>query len=101
LKDAGDSITHQMKGKIPLLSKRFRRPLDYSPFGNISEDKVWSRLYSYRSCLAHGGVADFKRGDLTLLKSQGHAIAFLRQAVRSLVRHSFKEPQLLRDLKAV
>jgi hypothetical protein len=100
LKDLGDSLTRQMKGKLPLLSKRFRKPLNYSAFANMSEDKVWARLYTCRSCLAHGGVADFKSGDFAALKSQGNAVNFLRQAVRALVRHSFKEPQLYRDLKA-
>lgn len=97
--DVGDSITHQMKAKVPLLSKRFRRPLTYSEFGDLPENKVWERLYQYRSMLAHGSVVTFERGDLSALKTPGDALRFLREAVRALLRHSFKEPQLYRDLK--
>jgi hypothetical protein len=101
MKDIGDSITHQMKGKMPLLSKRFRRPLDYSRFGGIPEENVWSLLYGYRSRLAHGGEVDFRAGAFKQLVSAMHALGFLHQAARSLIRHYFKEPQLIRDLKAV
>jgi hypothetical protein len=100
LEDSGDSLTHQMRGKLPLLSKRFRRPLDYTCFGeNVQDDKIWARLYGFRSVVAHGGEPDFTRGDMALLKSRGDAVSFVRGAVRALVRHSFKEPQLYRDLK--
>ena len=100
LEDAGDSITHQMKGKVPLLAHRFRRPLDYSCFGQVPEEKVWAKLYAVRSNVAHGGTPDFSRGDLAVLKNRETATEFLRNSVRALIRHSFKEPLLYRDLKA-
>ena len=54
-----DSITHQIKHKIPLLERRFQNPIDYSCFGNASQQTLWSKLYSYRSKIAHGGEIDF------------------------------------------
>lgn len=101
LEDRGDSITHQMQSKIPLLSKRFaNRPAHEKFFGNVPEKKIWSSLYKYRSTIAHGGVADFRSGELQLLKDGGTAKAFLLEVVRKMIRHSFTEPVLFRDLRA-
>lgn len=99
LEDRGDSITHQMKSKIPLLSNRFDRPLDYSLFQDSSKEKIWSALYKYRSTLAHGGVPDFGGRELQILKSSNNAKIFLKETVKTLLRHSLKEPQLLKDLR--
>lgn len=99
LEDRGDSITHQMKSKIPLLSKRFDRQLPYRDFfGEASPEKVWNSLYSYRSAVAHGGQPDFARTH-QLLKDDNHAIKFLRITTQSLIRHAMREPELYRDLK--
>ncbi|MDR8401703.1 HEPN domain-containing protein [Paraburkholderia sp. USG1] len=100
LEDRGDSITHQMKSKIPLLSRRFDRPLPLSEyFGDASSEKIWSALYSYRSSVAHGGVPDFRK-KLQLLVSQENADKFLRVTVKSLIRHALREPDLYSDLRA-
>jgi hypothetical protein len=100
LDDRGDSITHQMRSKFPLLSHRFKRALRYEEyFSEGSESKIWGALYRYRSMLAHGGVPDFLSSELGLLKDAGTALKFLREATRSLVRHSLSEPQLYRDLR--
>lgn len=101
LEDRGDSITHQMQSKIPLLSRRFKRALDFqSFFPNGSEKKVWTAMYGYRSAVAHGGVPDFQSADLRILKDSETSLAFLRAAVRALLRHSLIEPQLYRDLRS-
>jgi hypothetical protein len=100
LEDRGDSITHQMQSKLPLLSHRFNRPLDYSCFSaTSSEKKIWQALYKYRSALAHGGAPDFQGGELQLLKDKRNAKSFLREVVKALLRHSLKEPQLYKDLR--
>lgn len=100
LEDRGDSITHQMQSKIPLLSRRFQEKLDYPfYFQDGSEKKVWSALYKYRSAMAHGGVSDFASSELRILKDANNADAFLREVVKRLLRHSLKEPQLYRDLR--
>ena len=99
LEDRGDSITHQMQSKIPLLSRRFSKALDFSSFlSNISEKKIWAALYKYRSILAHGGVPDFQN-DLNVLKDASNAKAFLKEVVKALLRHCLKEPQLYKDLR--
>lgn len=100
LEDRGDSITHQMKSKIPLLTRRFDRPLPYeSYFGAAGVDKVWSALYAYRSTVAHGGELDFKKGNLRLLTAPEHADAFLLLVVKSILRHALREPYLYRDIR--
>jgi hypothetical protein len=101
LEDRGDSITHQMQSKIPLLSKRFaHKPTPEKFFGDAPEKKIWSALYKYRSAIAHGGVANFESGELRLLKDAIIAKAFLLDIVRKMIRHSFVEPVLFRDLRA-
>lgn len=99
LEDKGDSITRQMKTKIPLLSRRFDRPLPYHEFfGNIEVTKVWGALYSYRSAVAHGGEPDFVK-DLRVLKDRKTADAFLTITVESLIRNALYEPDLYKDLR--
>lgn len=99
LEDRGDSITHQMQSKIPLLSRRFDRPLDFSTFLPCTvEKKIWAALYAYRSALAHGGLPDFNQ-KLQILKDAKNAKAFLIEVVKALLRHSLKEPQLYKDLR--
>lgn len=100
LEDRGDSITHQMQSKIPLLSRRFEKPLDYSTFFAEKPDKkIWSALYAYRSAVAHGGVPDFHSNPLQNLVDANNANEFLREVVRKLLRQALKEPQLFRDLR--
>ena len=99
LEDRGDSITHQMKSKIPLLSRRFDEPIDYSFFfSGVSVEKIWSAMYKYRSAVAHGGIPDFQ-GDLQVLKNSDHANNFLKSVVKAIIRHSIKEPYLYKDLR--
>ena len=101
LEDRGDTITHQMQSKIPLLSHRFERALDYASFfPNRTEKKIWAALYKYRSALAHGGTPDFQDADLRVLTDANNAKAFLRETVKALLRHSLKEPLLYKDLRA-
>jgi hypothetical protein len=100
LQDRGDSITHQMKSKMPLLSRRFDRPLPLSEsFGDATPENIWSALYSYRSSLAHGGIPDFGKKQ-RLLISQDNANKFLLVTVKSLIRHALREPHLYSDLRA-
>lgn len=100
LEDRGDSITHQMKSKIPLLSRRFEKPLDVNSFFcATAEERVWSALYKYRSSLAHGGLPDFQKGELKCLKDSEQAKAFLKVVVKSLIKHALHEPYLYRDLR--
>src|SRR5580658_8618233 len=57
-----DSLTHQIRTKMPMLSARFfERQLDYAgSFGNPPHETIWKALYDYRSKLAHGEQPDIK-----------------------------------------
>ena len=99
--DIGDSLTHQVRTKIPLLADRFDLPLDYSRFKeNAKPETVWARLYDLRSAIAHGGQADFS-GKLQVLRGREVALSFLRQTVKALLRGALREPQLYEKLKQV
>ncbi len=98
--ETGDSITHQLKSKIPLLSKRFTRKIDYSIFfKKANEDKIWTNLYGYRSDLAHGNRYKFSK-KFPILKDEKCVIDFLKLLTKNLLRHSIIEPRLYTDLKA-
>ncbi len=58
--DSGESLTHQIATKLPLLQKRFQRSLDHTQyFPDLREHDLWKRLYNYRSALAHGEECGF------------------------------------------
>ena len=97
---AEDSLTHQIKTKIPLLSHRFDKPLDYSTyFRPAKESKIWSSLYDCRSKIAHGKEPMLSSGR-QILKDEENVAAFLKEAVKTLLRYALHEPQLCLDLKA-
>ncbi len=95
------TLTHQLRKKIPLVTRRPQASLDYSPFGNqVNEEKVWTLLYAFRSAVAHGAEPDFANKLLLLGHSQ-RVHAFLRNATRAILRHCLREPQLVADLRTV
>lgn len=99
LTESADSITHQIKTKIPLLRKRFQRELNYDQYFNpASEETFWSRLYRYRSCIVHGEEPNFQN-DLQILKGRDNILEFLKETVKLLLLLSLKEPVLVTDLK--
>lgn len=98
-KEIGDSLCHQIATKVPLLSQRFEQPLDYSDF-NSKEGTIWTRLYDYRSKVAHGDTADFD-SKLSLLKNAAFAEMFLTKATRRLLAHALQDPALYDALKPI
>jgi hypothetical protein len=101
-KEIGDSLMHQIRTKIALLSERFVYKLDYSCFPDAKRaDRVWSTLYSFRSLVAHGGEVDFAKSNLRLLVSRENALGFLQVATRRLLRHALDEPSLVDALKPI
>jgi hypothetical protein len=96
--DRYDSITRQIKQKLALLNKRWRPPLDYSAFSGLSHDKVWLKMYAYRSAIAHGATPDFV-GELSALGKAENANILISEAVRKTVCQALEEPQLLADLR--
>ena len=98
-KHSEDSLTHQIKTKIPLLSKRFQRNLDYvGHFGEIKEEKVWNKLYGYRSRIVHGEHSNLS-GTLEVLKDRKTVNKFLKETTKLLLLLALREPTLLTDLK--
>lgn len=97
-KDPLDSITRQVKSKVALLDNRFEKHIDYSAFRGANADTVWTKMYDYRSRVAHGGAPDFS-DRLAVLRDQMTALMLLRETVKATVRHSLIEPQLLTDLR--
>lgn len=97
--DPTDSLTRQIKHKMPLVRKRFRRPIDHSAFfDGINEDKLWGKLYAFRSKIVHGEKADIS-GNLSVLKNEITVVEFLREIVKLLLIQSLLETVLLTDLK--
>lgn len=103
LEDKGDSITHQMKTKMPLLMRRFDKPMVLTTyFGETKSDKIWSQMYGYRSAIAHGGTPDFNSlKEQGYLRSAANANAFLLAVVKATIRNYLREPMLYDDLVCV
>ncbi len=98
--DRTDSVVRQITSKMCLLSKRFQRELQYdSFFPNFPEpEKVWKKLYLYRSLLAHGGDIDFQQKFSTLV-STDNIRSFLVETIKLLILYALKEPEFLADLQ--
>jgi len=96
--DTYDSITRQIKKKLALLNNRWDRRLDYTPFRGVDHERLWSRMYEYRSQLAHGGTPDFG-GKLHVLGNQGRVQELVKETVKSIIRQTLIEPRLLLDLR--
>lgn len=98
--DRTDSITRQITYKMCLLTKRFQRDLQYDLFfPNIPDpEKVWNRLYDYRSYLSHGEDIDFQQKFSTLINT-GNIRLFLIESLKLLILYALKEPEFLADLQ--
>jgi hypothetical protein len=96
--DPYDSITRQIKKKVALVDHRCTPPIDYGEFGNANRETIWSKMYEYRSGLAHGGMPNFN-ADLQVLGSHPNAMRLIKESVKAVVRQALVEPQLLADLK--
>jgi hypothetical protein len=93
-----DSISHQIKTKINLLSNRFDNEIDYSSFSKIQKDNLWKKLYDFRSRIAHGGQIDFEK-TFQVLEDAYTVQLFLEHFLKTLLRNALNEPQLYTDLK--
>lgn len=102
-KTTENSLSHQLKEKLTLLGNRFADPLvlkDHLPLTEgMDFKKVISKLYAYRSKVAHGSTLDFT-GELKVLESHKAVCRFLRAVVRKLILQAVYEPALFRDLKS-
>lgn len=102
-KTTENSLSHQLREKLALFGNRFAEPLvltEHLPqTSGMDFKKVVSRLYSYRSKVAHGSEPDFK-GELQVLEGHKTVCRFLRVVVRKLILQAVYEPALFRDLKS-
>lgn len=93
-----DSIGHQIRTKVKLLSNRFDSKIDYSIYQSVPLDTLWKKLYDYRSRIAHGGKIDFGNEFQVLISAYDTQI-FLNNFLKTLLRNALTEPQLYTDLK--
>jgi hypothetical protein len=99
LTDSADSLSHQLRTKLPLLRKRFICPLEHQNFfGEIDEENLWKKLYAYRSKIVHGEDSQLS-GELVVLGKLEPVISFLRETSKRLLQLSLSEPQFMTDLK--
>ena len=111
--DSIDTITRQLKRNLKLLSNRMEsdKNLMLDGFNGASKDKVISKLYSYRSSIAHGSSGEHELKELYQMREDSFygdvwntpehrwISWFLRKVTQRLLVHSLKEPQLITDLK--
>ncbi|HDZ21126.1 hypothetical protein LCGC14_0094290 [marine sediment metagenome] len=98
--EGSDSLTHQLKYKIPLVRRRCTRTVDNQKFfGSLNEEKLWKKLYGYRSQIVHGETGTVASGDKQILKGKDNIDCFLREIVKLLLIQALEEPVLMTDLK--
>jgi hypothetical protein len=97
--DPNESITRQIKKKVALLDNRWSPRIDYRAFSGAPPDRIWEKMYAYRSILAHGEKPDFERGNLQTLGGSAQALSLVKETVKSIARFALVDPQLLQDLK--
>ena len=96
--DPYDSITRQVKKKLVLLNSRFPESIDYASFGDANADTIWSKMYQYRSQIAHGASPTFT-GELQILQSPEQARALVIATTKAVARQALREPRLIADLR--
>jgi hypothetical protein len=64
----------------------------------MKPEKLWGKLYEYRSIVAHGSQTDFE-SNLKCLKDPATALSFITSATVSVFRQMLEEPELLADLR--
>ena len=96
--DPYDSITRQVKKKLLLLDHRWQPTIDYSPFRGTDPERLWAKMYDYRSRLAHGDEPTFT-GDLAVLGKHAKALKLIKETAKAVIRQALIEPQLMVDLR--
>jgi len=110
--DSADSITRQLKRNLLLLENRMSEPynLMLNQFNGCKADKVITKLYDYRSCVAHAEPVDTALKwlydnrpdhiDNAEFKIRNRWIGwYLRKLTQRILVHALREPRLVIDLK--
>ncbi len=99
LNETLDSLNHQIVSKMILLRKMFRRAIPFEPhFTASTEERVWKRLYAYRSHVTHGNLTDFEN-DFNDLRSHETVCRFLHDNVKELMKIALDNPSFVEDLR--
>jgi len=99
LKESIDSISHQISTKYNLLLKRFERKVNFSEyFEPARSDKIWKKLYAYRSDLAHGNITNFD-SEYSILKSADTVNNFLNEIIKNTILIALVDSEFISDLK--
>lgn len=98
------SLTYQLQKKINLINNQLTRKIDiHSYFGKLANttslETVIGLLYDYRSAIAHGSKPDFNKALSMFNKSQNKILPFLLNVIRSVLKFSIDNPQLITDIK--
>ncbi|PCI48636.1 MAG: hypothetical protein COB51_04765 [Moraxellaceae bacterium] len=103
-----DSIQRQLNRNINLLNNRLKkigREIRFSGFSASNQKKILSKLYGYRSRIAHGGEAKESLDNLTKIRAGNERVDklwvhdWMRDMVKLLLLASIIEPDLVMDLK--
>jgi hypothetical protein len=102
---SGSRISHQIRTKMPLVMRRFRRLLNVTDhFALTNEQETWRLLYRLRNYYAHGEEADFdtpsRENGVQELKNLHEVFRFIRESLKRLLILALEETQLILDLKA-
>lgn len=106
--DRMDSIQRQLIRNINLLNNRLRkigREIRFSDFGETKPENVLTKLYAYRSAIAHGSNVERSLNDINKIRP-GCKITddlwvhdWLRNMTKKLLLAAVVEPELVSDLK--
>ena len=99
--DIHSSIASQIASKLELLNKTYFKNFNVhdSRFHEIAFDKLWKKLYSYRSQIAHTAKHEIS-GDLHILKSPELVRRYVEEQTKELLRFSLSNHEFLKYLKA-
>ncbi|MEQ8808874.1 MAG: hypothetical protein RIE59_07410 [Imperialibacter sp.] len=112
--DSADSITRQLKRNLLLLENRMSEPynLMLNQFNGCKADKVITKLYDYRSCVAHAEPVEVTLKWLFDNRPKPEEVEsvefttpriwmgwYLRKLTQRVLVHALKEPRLVMDLK--
>lgn len=112
--DSADSISRQLTRNLILLNNRMEARFDLmiNKFNGAKPKTVISKLYGYRSAIAHGNKSDkelnwfFDNRKLIEDENKVNIITrtrwmnwYLRKLTQRILVHALREPQLITDLK--
>ena len=106
--DRVDSISRQLRRNLSLVNYRLTEvvlSIPFDPFGNAGLDKIVSRLYSFRSAVAHGGDLQGALESINKLRVGNTKTDmcwmhdYLRSIVRRVIQALIREPELFLHIK--